>query len=156
MMKAQIQNSLFMVSEIKVSYMPKFKASERPRICRSKDAYEILYNNWDLGRIEMTEQFFILLLNRANNVIGMTEVSRGGFAGTLVDPKVIFSIALKCAASSLVLAHNHPSSNIKPSQADLIITRRLVEAGKILDLEIMDHIILSKDKYFSFGDEGLL
>lgn len=155
-MKAQVQNSLFMVSEIKVSYLPKFKASERPMVICSKTAYEILYNNWDLGRIEMTEQFFILLLNRAQRVIGMAEISSGGFAETVVDPKVVFSIALKCAASGLVLAHNHPSSNLKPSQADLTITRRLVEAGKILDLEIMDHIILTKDKYFSFGDEGLL
>lgn len=155
-MKAQIQNSLFMVSEIKVSYMPKFKASERPVVTCSRSAYEILYQNWDLGRIEMTEQFFILLLNRAKRVIGISEISSGGFAGTVVDPKVIFSIALKCAASRLVLAHNHPSSNLKPSYADLTITKRLVEAGKILDLEILDHIILTKDKYFSFGDEGLM
>lgn len=155
-MKAQIQNSLFMVSEIKVSYMPKFKASERPVVTCSRSAYEILYQNWDLGRIEMTEQFFILLLNRAKRVIGISEISSGGFAGTVVDPKVIFSIALKCAASGLVLAHNHPSSNLKPSYTDLTITKRLVEAGKILDLEILDHIILTKDKYFSFGDEGLM
>lgn len=155
-MKAQNQNSLFMVSEIKVSYIPKFKASDRPKINSSKDAYEILFNNWDLNRIEMTEQFFILLLNRANNVIGMTEISSGGFAGTVVDAKVIFSIALKCAASALVLAHNHPSSNLKPSDADLTITRRMVAAGKILDIEILDHLILTRDKYFSFGDQGLL
>lgn len=155
-MKAQVQNSLFMVSEIKVSYRPNFKANERPIVISSKTAYEILFNNWDLGRIEMTEQFFILMLNRAKRVIGIVEISSGGFAGTVVDPKVIFSIALKCAASGLVLAHNHPSSNIKPSQADLTITRRLVEAGKILDLEILDHLILSRYKYFSFGDEGLL
>lgn len=155
-MKAQIQNSLFMVSEIKVSYMPKIKASERLKITQSKDAYEILFNNWDMDTIELTESFCILMLNRAHNVIGMTEISRGGFAGTVADPKLIFSVALKCAASSLVLAHNHPSSNLKPSQADLDITRRLVSAGKILDIDVVDHIILARSNYFSFGDEGLL
>ena len=155
-MKAQIQSSLFMVSEIKVSYQPKFKASERPKINQSKDAYNILFNNWDQGRIEMNEQFYILLLNRANQVIGMTEISSGGFSGTLVDPKLVFGIALKSCASGIILCHNHPSSNLKPSQSDLILTRRLVEAGKLLDLLILDHIILTKRGYFSFGDEGLL
>lgn len=155
-MKAQIQNSLFMVSEIKVSYQPKFNANERPKITQSKDAYNILFNNWDQGRIEMNEQFYILLLNRGNKVIGMTEISSGGFSGTVVDPKLVFGIALKSCASGIILAHNHPSSNLKPSQSDLILTRRLVEAGKLLDLQILDHIILTKRGYFSFGDEGLL
>ncbi|CAM4212052.1 DNA repair protein radc [Pedobacter westerhofensis] len=155
-MKAQIQNSLFMVSEIKVSYQPKFKACERPKVTQSKDAYNILFHNWDQGRIEMNEQFFILLLNRANNVMGMAEISSGGFSGTLVDPKLVFGIALKSCASSIILCHNHPSGNLKPSEADLTMTKRLVEAGKLLDLMILDHIILTKRDYFSFGDEGLL
>lgn len=155
-MKAQIQNSLFMVSEIKVSYQPKFNASERPKVTKSKDAYDILFNNWDQGRIELNEQFFILLLNRANRVIGLTEISSGGFSGTVVDPKLVFGIALKSCASGIILCHNHPSSNLKPSQSDLVLTRRLVEAGKLLDLLIWDHIILTKRGYFSFGDEGLL
>ncbi len=101
-MKVQIQNSLFLVSEIKVSYQPKFKACDRPKVAQSKDAYNLLFNNWDQGRIEMSEQFFILLLNRANNVIGMTEISIGGFAGTLVDPKLVFAIALKSCASGII------------------------------------------------------
>ena len=155
-MKAQIQSSLFMVSEIKVSYQPKFKASERPKVNQSKDAYNILFNNWDQGRIELNEQFYILLLNQANRVIGMTLISSGGFSATLIDPKLVFGIALKSCASGIILCHNHPSSNLKPSQADLTLTRRLVEAGKLLDLLILDHIILTKRGYFSFGDEGLL
>jgi len=155
-MKAQIQSSLFMVSEIKVSYQPKFKACERPKVKSSKDAYNILFNNWDQGRIEMSEQFYILLLNRANRVIGITGISSGGFSGSMVDPKLIFGIALKSCASGIILCHNHPSSNLKPSQSDLTLTRRLVEAGKILDLQVLDHIILTKWGYFSFGDEGLM
>lgn len=155
-MKAQIQSSLFMVSEIKVSYQPKFKASERPKVTESKDAYNILYNNWDHSRIELSEQFYILLLNRANNVIGMSEISSGGFSSTVVDPKMIFGIALKSASAGIILAHNHPSSNLRPSEQDLIVTRKLVEAGKLLDLQILDHLILTKHSYLSFGDEGLL
>ena len=155
-MKAQIQNSLFQVSEIKVSYQPKFRPCERPKRNSSKDAYNILFNNWDQGRIEMSEQFCILLLNRANNVIGMTEISSGGFSGKLVDPKLIFGIALKSCASGIILCHNHPSCNLKPSQSDLNLTRRLVEAGRLLDLQVLDHIRITKRSYFSFGDEGLI
>lgn len=155
-MKAQTQNPLFMVSEIRVSYQPKFKASERPRISKSKEAYDILFNNWDKGSIEYKEQFFILLLNRTGNVIGMSEISSGGVSGTLVDPKIVFGVALKASASAMILAHNHPSGNLKPSEADINLTKTLVEAGKFLQLTVHDHIILSRYGYFSFGDEGLL
>jgi len=155
-MKVQVQNSLFMVSEIKVSYQPKFKASERPTISRSKDAYNIFFNSWDQGRIELNEQFKIILLNRAQRVIGMSEISNGGMAGTVADPKLIFGIALKSAASGIILCHNHPSCNLKPSQQDIDITRKMIEAGKLLDIVVLDHIILTKSGYYSFGDEGLI
>ena len=155
-MKAKSNLSLFQVSEITVSYHPKFKAFERPKITSSKDAYEILFNNWNLNKIEMVEQAYILLLNQANNVIGMSEISSGGVASTVVDPKVIFSTALKVNASNVILAHNHPSGNIKPSQADLTITRQIVEAGKFLNLFLIDHLIVTRDRFYSFGDEGLI
>ncbi|MET4084171.1 DNA repair protein RadC [Pedobacter sp. UYP30] len=99
------QISLFQVSEINVSYHPKFKASERPKVSSSKEVYNLLYHNWDLNKIELLEQFKILLLNRANRVIGIYEVSSGGTTGTVADPKLIFSIALKACASSVILAH---------------------------------------------------
>jgi DNA repair protein RadC len=153
-MKAQ--TALFQVSEIKVSYHPKFKAIERPKINTSRQAFDILLNNWDRGRIQMQEQFFVLLLNRANHVIGISEISAGGLAGTIVDPKIVFSIALKSNSSNLILAHNHPSGNLKPSSEDLKLTRKLIEAGKLLDLYVLDHLILTNDGYYSFGDEGLM
>ena len=155
-MKAASNLSLFQVSEIKVSYHPKFNASERPKISTSRQAYDILHQNGDLGRIQMQEQFFILLLNRANNVIGMSEISTGGVAGTVADPKIIFGIALKSNSSGIILAHNHPSGNLKPSSEDLNITRKLVEAGKLLNLAVLDHIILTAHGFYSFGDEGLI
>jgi DNA repair protein RadC len=156
MEKLQNQISLFQVSEINISYKPKFKACERPRVSCSRDLYSILYNNWDLNRIELQEQFKIVLLNRANKVLGISEVSTGGFAGTVADPKVIFSTALKACASSIILSHNHPSGNLKPSQADLALTRKIKEGGELLDISVLDHIIITAESYYSFADEGLL
>ena len=156
MEKFQNQISLFRVSEINVTYKPKFKASERPAINTSKDGYSILVNNWDMNKIDLLEQFKILLLNRANKVLGIYEVSSGGMAGTVADPKLIFSTALKGCASSIILSHNHPSGNLKPSQADITLTHKLRTAGSLLDIAVLDHIILTSEGYISFVDEGLL
>nr|WP_294895165.1 JAB domain-containing protein [uncultured Pedobacter sp.] len=156
MEKLQNQISLFQVSEISVVYTPKFKASERPRVTSSKEVYGILYNNWNLNKIEFQEQFKIMLLNRANKVIGIYEVSSGGINGTVADPKLIFSAALKAGASNIVLAHNHPSGNLKPSNADLRLTSKVKAGGELLDIAVLDHIILTAEAYFSFADEGLI
>jgi len=156
MEKLQTQISLFQVSEIEVSYRPKFKASERPQITCSKDLHNILYENWDMNKIEFVEQFKVILLNRGNKVIGIHEVSTGGMAGTVADPKVIFSVALKCAAASIILSHNHPSGNLKPSQADINLTRKIKDGGSLLDISVLDHMILTADGYYSFADEGLI
>jgi len=155
-MKAQNLSPLFNVSEIIVSYQPKFKACERPTIKQSKEAYEILISNWDSNKIHFQEQFYILLLNNANRVIGISLISTGGKAGTIADPKIIFGIALKSQASSIIMAHNHPSENLNPSQADLQLTAKMVQAGKMLDLPVLDHLIVTSEAYYSFGDEGLI
>lgn len=155
-MKAQKLNSLFHVSEIQLSYYPRFKASERPKVTSSKDAYEIFYENWNLGKMQLCEQFYIMLLNRNNKVIGISEISTGGVAGTVVDPKLIFATALKANASQLIIAHNHPSGNLSPSQQDISITKKLTDCGKILDIPVLDHIILTNEHYYSFGDDGLI
>jgi DNA repair protein RadC len=156
MEKLQNQISLFQVAEINITYRPKFRASERPKASCSKDLYNILYNNWDLDILELQEQFKIILLNRANRILGIYEVSTGGVAGTVADPKLIFSAALKGCASSIILSHNHPSGNLKPSQADLNLTRKIKSGGELLDIAVLDHIILTADGYMSFADEGLL
>ena len=104
----------------------------------------------------MQEQFKILLLNRANKVLGIYEVSTGGMSGTVADPKLIFATALKACASSIILSHNHPSGNLKPSNADLQLTQKVKEGGKLLDIEVYDHIILTTEGYYSFADEGQL
>jgi len=104
-------------SEVELIYKSKIKASERPTIQTSKDAYQVFLQSWDEGKIEYVEQFAILLLNRANKVLGVYIVSSGGVTGTVADPKQIFTAALKANACSLVLSHNHPSGNLNPSQA---------------------------------------
>ena len=150
------QISLLQVAEINVSYRPKFRAVDRPRISSSIEAFNILSANWDHDRIELQEQFKVILLNRSNRVLGIYEVSSGGMSGTLADPKLIFGTALKCSASGILLAHNHPSGNLKPSHADIALTRKLKSASGFLEIELHDHLIISSDGYYSFADDGII
>jgi DNA repair protein RadC len=155
-MESTNENKQFEVAEIQLSYKSKVKASLRPKISSSKDAEKILKETWDSDKLELVEQFKILLVNRAHKVLGILEVSQGGIAGTVADPKIIFVSALKAAACGIILAHNHPSGNLNPSQADIDLTKKLKEAGRFLEIQILDHIIITSEKYFSFADEGLL
>ena len=102
------------------------------------------------------EQFWLILLNRAHQVLQFERVSAGGVSGTVVDPKIIFRKALHGQASSLILCHNHPSGNTKPSPADLEITKKLKLAGQHLEISVVDHLIVTHRGYFSFADEGLM
>jgi DNA repair protein RadC len=102
------------------------------------------------------EEFWVLLLNRNNEVIRPVQISMGGVAGTVVDAKVVFKYALDSLASSIILIHNHPSGNLKPSEADRTLTRQLVEAGKLLSIPVLDHLIFADAGYFSFADDGIL
>ncbi|WP_276345605.1 JAB domain-containing protein [Daejeonella sp. JGW-45] len=144
------------VSEVQLTYKTTVKASERPQINTSEDAHRVLQSNWNYETIEFIEEFKIILLNRANRVLGIVPISVGGTAGTIADPKVIFVSALKCNAASIVLCHNHPSGNLKASHADIELTKKLKNAGLFLDLPVLDHIILTKDGFLSFADEYLM
>ena len=146
----------FEVAEIQLSYKSKVKPSQRPKITSSKEAYEIILENWDEDKLEFVEQFKIVLMNRANRVLGIIEASTGGVAGTVVDPKVVFAAAIKANSTSMILAHNHPSGQLKPSQADIKLTKKLTEGGQLLEIPVLDHIIVTGEGYFSFADEGLL
>jgi DNA repair protein RadC len=126
-------------------------SNERSRITCSKDAYNILQPHLiDLPH----EEFWIVVLNRNNQVLRTIQISSGGVAGTIADPKMIFKTALDHLASSIILAHNHPSGNLSPSPADRQLTKQLKEAGKLLDIQVLDHLILSDKQYYSFADEG--
>lgn len=122
-------------------------------ITGSRSAYDILRRHLvDLNH----EEFWILLLSRNLKVIGRELISKGGLSGTVADPKIIFHVALQHQASSIILAHNHPSGNKKPSQQDIDLTKKLCTAGKMLDINVFDHIIITDEGYYSFADEGVL
>lgn len=145
---------LFSISEIKISYQPKYKASQLPKVSSSQDAFDVILTQWQ--DIHYRESFAVLLLNRANKCLGFSFISKGGLSGTVADPKIIFQTALKSNASSLILIHNHPSGNLQPSQNDINLTKTLVKAGKTLELQILDHLIVGAESFFSFADEGLI
>ncbi|HEY0669946.1 MAG TPA: JAB domain-containing protein [Sphingobacteriaceae bacterium] len=149
------QNNMI-VAEIQLSYKSKVKASDRPTINKSQDAFRVLQNHWNFDVIDFLEEFKVILLNRANRVLGIIDISVGGTAATIADPKVIFVAALKSAANGIIIVHNHPSGELKPSNADIELTRKIKEGGKLLDVSILDHIILSRDGYWSFADEGMI
>jgi DNA repair protein RadC len=125
----------------------------KPKITSSKDAFNLLTGDMmDLPK----EEFWVLLLNRANKVIKKKRVSEGGVSGTVADPKIIFKLALEELASGIIVAHNHPSGNLQASQSDIDLTRKLKEAGKFLEIQLLDHLIIANQKYLSFADEGMI
>lgn len=129
------------------------EVAKKQKITCSRDVYDIMTPNLlDLPH----EEFWILLLNRANMVTKKVQISAGGVAGTVADPKIIFKLAVENLASGIILVHNHPSGNLLPSQADKDITRKVKEAGKLLEIPVLDHLIFAEHTYFSFADEGLL
>lgn len=128
-------------------------SAELVQISTSIDVYEIISSQFkDLNH----EEFWILLMNRANRVTSKHLISKGGQAGTIADPKIIFNIALENHAASIILAHNHPSGNLKPSHADIELTKKLRTAGQFLDLPVLDHLIIADHGFLSFADEGIL
>jgi len=150
------EKRIYEVAEIQLTYISDIKPSERPRISGSRDAYNVLLDNWDKSKIEFIEQFKVMLLNRANKVLGIFEVSSGSSTGTVADPKLIFAVAIKANACGIILAHNHPSGNLKPSQSDIDLTKKTKEGGKLLEIQVLDHIIVTSEGYCSFADEGLV
>ena len=144
------------VAEVQLFYSNRIKAKDRPKVTSSKDAYWILESNWS-NQMALLEEFNILLLDRSNRVMAMSNISKGGVSGTVVDLKIVFATALKGRASSIILPHNHPSANLNPSQADISLTNKFKKAGEVLDITILDHLILSPDgTYYSFADEAIL
>lgn len=142
------------VAEIKVSYSN--NNVERIKVTNSQILYNLVLKQWDLDLIEFQEEVKIVLLNRANVVLGIYEMSKGGTSGTVVDIKIILGIALKCNASSIVITHNHPSGTLEPSEPDKSITKKLKDACKILDLNLLDHLIVTGKGYYSFSDNLIL
>jgi DNA repair protein RadC len=126
---------------------------EKSKVVTSAEAFDQIAGDlMDLPH----EEFWVVLLNRANRIIRKKRVSEGGVSGTVADPKIIFKMAIDELASGIIVAHNHPSGNLKASQSDIDLTRRLKEGGKLLEIQLLDHLIVCNRKYFSFADEGMI
>lgn len=151
-----LQTDWLVASEVELIYKSKVKASQRPQISSSDKAYQIALKAWDNNKIELLEQFKVLILSNSNKVLGVLEISSGGITGTVVDLRIIFSALLKAHATAFILLHNHPSGNLTPSEADKQITRKIKEASKILDISLLDHLIITSEGYYSFADQGAL
>ncbi|MDF2191387.1 JAB domain-containing protein [Paraflavitalea sp. CAU 1676] len=130
--------------------------SKRPTVGNSLDAFEIFLVQWDWNKIELVKQLKILLLTNANKVLGISEVATGCMDKALFDPKFIFSAALLSGAGKIILGNNNTSGNVKPSREDFNATRSLALSGRLMGIEVVDHLIFSKDAWFSFADNGLM
>ena len=145
------------IAEVCLVYKSKVKASDRKKISSSRDAHLLIKENWNPDTIEHVEEFKVLLMNRSNSVLGIMDVSKGGISGCSVDIRVIFQAAIKANASGIIISHSHPSGNLNPSESDTRLTQKIKDAGNILEIQLLDHIILTPDEdYYSFADNGLL
>ena len=142
------------VAEAKLSYLPTMATPNK--ISRSSDAVNIFQNNWPDG-ITFKESFMCMLLDRSNKVKGIIKISEGGLIGTVVDTRIILTAALLSLSSSIIVAHNHPSGNAKPSQADIQMTNKIKHAAILIDVTLLDHVIITHEgDYCSLADEGLM
>ena len=143
------------VAEIQVSYLP--TTNKKPVVKTAFDAFIELIEFFPLDTISLHERFVAMYLNRSNRVLGVYELSKGGITGTVVDLRLLLSVALKTAATSIIICHNHPSGNLKASTNDIEITHKIKEACKLLDIILLDHLIITAGrKYFSMADEGII
>jgi len=145
------------ICEIMVSYKPFIPSNEQPLIQSAEDAFRAVLRYFDDDTIHLQEQFIVLYLNRANRVIGGYKISVGGITGTVADIRLILSVALKSAATGMILSHNHPSGSLKPSYQDEQLTQKIKQAAEWMDIKVIDHLILNgQGGFFSFAEEGLL
>jgi DNA repair protein RadC len=145
--------AISIIAALELGARRKVAKEEKSKITCSRDAYEIL-----APKIEdlHVEEFWVLLLNRANMVMRAVKLSEGGTTGTVIDAGPLFKLALLENAKGIILCHNHPSGNLKPSEQDLSITRKLKQAGTLLEIQVLDHLIITNQGYLSFGDEGIM
>ena len=142
------------VSEVELTYKNNVPYNQRQKISNSQGAYEILTNLFPESTMDYRETFIVLYLNRANQVLGYSVISQGGTSNTTVDIKMVIQTALLANASCIMLAHNHPSGNLRPSSDDNRITNRIIEAARLFDITVLDHIIITNESYYSFTDNG--
>jgi DNA repair protein RadC len=148
-----MRKTLHGVSEIEITYKPAI--GSKPEVTSSSDAYHILKEHYPEKQIALKEYFVVMYLNQANRVIGVQKLSVGGLTSAIADVRLLFGTALKVLATGLVISHNHPSGNTRPSLQDRNLTKQVKEAGKLLDIKLLDHLILTPDDhYISMADNG--
>lgn len=151
-----MNEQLLSASEIHIKYEPRVQPINQPRIQTAEDAYQQCLSFLNGDNLNIKEEAVVLFLNRGNRVLGGYKISSGGITGTVVDIRLILAIALKCLASGIILAHNHPSGEINPSRADKELTQKLKEAAKLMDILLLDHLIITESNYYSFADDGVI
>lgn len=145
------------VNEVRISYKEGLRSSMWHKITNSKDAAQLIFDNWNKDTIALQETFKVVLLNNSNKVKGIYQVSQGGITGTLVDVRILFAVILKSLSVGIILAHNHPSGKLIPSDADKRLTTKIRNASELFDVKLIDHLILIPNgDYYSFADNGIL
>ena len=144
----------YFLAEVQITYSNPVKSVDRLKVTGSRAVASALREIWPA--YDHIEFCYMLMLNRKNEILGYHQVAKGGITGTVVDVRIIYQVALKANATSVIIAHNHPSGNLDVSDADKKITQQIKEAGKILDIPLLDHIILTTDGYHSMADDGQL
>lgn len=152
MMKTDVKN----FAEVELVYKNNVKPSDRAKVSTAIHAVNIFRSVYDMNKIEHKEMFYALYLNRNNHVLGVLLVSEGGLTGTVCDVRVILQGALKLNACGIILCHNHPSGSLTPSDADKHLTKQCCQSAKIMDMQILDHVILTADEYYSFSENKLI
>ena len=155
-MNNQNKGIIFPQINLSLSFDRNVKKSELVNLRNAADANNVFKQIFCADTFDWKEEMIMLCLNRANRVLGFYKVSSGGITGTVVDPRVIFTVALNCGASSFVIAHNHPSGQLHPSEADKQITQKLKHAGALMDIHLVDHLIIADDGFYSFAENGAL
>jgi DNA repair protein RadC len=144
------------LAEFKVAYRSRTKPRDRKAVRSPQDVVEYLRGIWNARTIELFEEFVVVCLNGAHEAVGWVKVSSGGLNAAQVDPRLVFAVALQTASTAIIVAHNHPSGSTRPSGKDEEVTRRLKEAGELLGVAVLDHVILTRESAFSFMENGLL
>lgn len=140
------------VAEIKISYSN--RNPTKVKVVSSNDVYNLILNHWDNNTIELQEEVKIILLNNANVVLGIHELSKGGISQCTIDLKIILAIAIKCLAAAIIIVHNHPSGTLFPSENDILVTTKLKKACDLIEIKLIDHLIISSNGYMSMVDNG--
>ena len=153
-LKTRIMTTDYKVAEVELSYRNRVPNKDRKRIMDSYSAYKILRNNYSDDTIDYRETFKVLYMNQGCQVLGCFTISEGGITNTLADVRMILQGALLTNAVAMVLAHNHPSGSTRPSRQDDELTRKVVDAARLLDIKVADHIILTSEDFYSYNDEG--